>query len=672
MGNMNTSALQLHAVLAHPEFLELGLSQTLVVDQQGRIRWPLDLAQQKLSDHLLLSSETKELLEKGQNFYGPQVPVVWKGQSLVTKLKGLALWEENQPGAWLLTFDISDQSKEIQALRNRIEDLEKTSVAKSEFLANMSHELRSPLTSIIGMSHMLIETQLDPEQRECAEVITTSSSSLLNLINDTLDISKLDAGKVELEKIPFHLYGLVEQVCRSFLMQTHKKGLHLTIDYHPDLAQQVLGDPGRLRQILTNLVSNAIKFTSEGGVTLTLKKDTSSPKVISIVVSDTGIGIPDKSLAKIFNKFEQADQSTTRRYGGTGLGLAICKELCELMGGSIEVESVAGQGSSFKIEIQLEEQTQNEEFKLTRVGIENKKVLCVDTNPAILKIMCRNLQNSGLECDSATTGAQTLKLLEEAQNNFVPFDAVIMDFQLPDMDGVEMGRQIKNHPCLKNTHLIMLTSMGRKGDSQLVSEAGFEAYLVKPTAHDIILDTLACVLSNYQYQNRELITKYTLSEERASAQQVQGPNQIFSSEQLKSDQDKDASHRQLRILIAEDDTMIQKVLHKLMKKWQYNYVLVENGKMALDFFIQNKPQLILMDWHMPEMDGLAATQKIREHESGHRSTWIIGLTAGGADNVKEKCLIAGMDDHLQKPFDLEVFKSVLQHGLDMAQSLQSS
>jgi signal transduction histidine kinase/DNA-binding response OmpR family regulator len=665
------SALQLQHVLASSELLNSGFCKTIIFDLQNRLLWPDELAQQNLNDLLIGPEQLREKLEVAQVFHFPTLKLAWQGKSIQTPLRGQPLFEDQQHCAWLFSFDPSDSRLEIQNLKNRIEDLEKNSIAKSEFLANMSHELRSPLTSIIGMSHMLMETELDPEQKECAEVITTSSSGLLNLINDTLDISKLDAGKVHLEKIPFNLYGLVEQVCRSFLLQTQQKGLFLTIDYHPDLCQQMLGDPGRLRQILNNLISNAIKFTSEGGITITLRGNQAEPNKISIWVNDTGIGIPEKSCEKIFNKFEQADQSTTRRYGGTGLGLAICKELCELMEGTIKLDSIVGQSSTFKIELQLEPIQNDDEHKLTRVEIENKKVLCVDSNPALLKIMARNLRKSGLECLTAETGTMAMKLLLNALENLTPYDVVITDFQLADIDGLELAQQIKKNNVLKSTHLVMLTSLGKKGDSQRVSEAGFEAYLVKPTAHEILLDTLACVCSNRQNKNHELITKYTLSEERASANPVQGPTHITLQTSSTSSNNSAIEPQTLPILIAEDDPMIQKVLHKLMKKWNYDYTLVENGKLAVEHYQKEKPKLILMDWHMPECDGLTATKKIREIEGEQRATWIIGLTAGGADNVKEKCLAAGMDDHLQKPFDLDVFKTVLQQGLEMAKSLQN-
>ena len=557
----------------------------------------------------------------------------------------------------------------VEQLRARIDDLKKASVAKSEFLANMSHELRSPMTSIIAMTHMLLETDLEAEQRECADVISTSANGLLSLINDTLDISKLDAGKVELEHIPFNLYGLIEQVCRSFSVQAFNKNIHLTIDYHPEYHQQFSGDPCRIRQILNNLISNAIKFTSKGGVTVSVNEQHNG--LFHIGVTDSGIGIPLKAQEKIFNKFEQADQSTTRQYGGTGLGLAICKELAILMGGTIQVNSEAKVGSTFSISIPLQKEDEDH-HDLKRADIEGRNILVVDANPATLTIMKRNFEKSNLNCFIADKASAAMRVLSEQQRLKNSIDFIITDNHLPDINGAAMGRKLKQVLKSKAPRLIMLTSMGKKGDSQLVTEAGFEAYLVKPTAHDILLETLSCVLGNQGSTQNKLITKYTLAEEKASKDQTQGPTRISKPSSLTDQPKSEVAIEQHHVLIAEDDPMIQNVLQKLMKKLKIDYTMIDNGKKAVAAFKQQKPTLILMDWHMPELDGLKATQKIREIEKGERSVWIIGLTAGGTDNVKEKCLKAGMDDHLAKPFDVNVFKETVLHGIEMGASLQQA
>ena len=572
-----------------------------------------------------------------------------------------------------LLIQISDQTankKSLVDMEKRLDDMEKTTTAKSQFLANMSHELRSPMTSVIGMSHLLLETELDAEQRECAEVIHGSSTGLLNLINDTLDFSKLDAGKVQLESIPFNLYALVSQVCKGFKIQCDQKGTYIILDYFPDCHQQFRGDPGRFRQILNNFTSNAVKFTKEGGIKIEITKLSSdeNQETIKITVHDTGMGMSPEVLGRIFKKFVQADDSTTRKFGGTGLGLAISKELAELMGGEVGVDSEPGKGSSFWLKVTLPfEKDENERLK--RANIKGKKVLVIDGNPSILAIQSRNLLSSGLQCETSENAHDAIKVLVNASKENKPFDALVTDFTLPDMDGAELGHLIKGDSNISTTHLIMLTSMGKKGDSKRMHDAGYDAYLVKPTEHNILLEIIACSLARKD-SNEELITKYTLSEETTDTNLSQADKKKAYEEAKKAKANKNLAP--VEVLIAEDDPMIQKMMKKLMKKFNQPYCLVDNGEDAYQKAITGNYPLILMDWHMPILDGLQATQKIREFEGENRKTWVIALTAGGASDVKTKCLAAGMDDHLPKPFEIDVFKKVLESGIDIARQLNPS
>ncbi len=565
------------------------------------------------------------------------------------------------------TFPISEkEGSELKMLRTKVRQLERNSNAQNEFLANMSHELRTPMTSILGMAHMLLETELNPDQQECAEVIRASCSGLLTLVNETLDLSKLEVGKSKLESIPFNLCGLVEQVCKTFRLEAKKKGLQLLFDYGVDVPQEFNGDPGRLRQILTNLLSNAIKFTHRGQVSVKVKWTPKAACDVLLSVEDTGIGIPRDCFAKVFEKFEQVDATTTRRYGGTGLGMAIALELAKRMGGDIKLSSQVGVGSRFEVLLPLQV-VRTDHHKWQRAEIKGKAVLVVDAHATARKLISKSLIRSGMLVKSAGSLAEAMSFLQCGTKER-PFDFVITDDVLPDGSGFDIARHFDADEAQK-PHLIMLSSVGKRGDREKVSAAGFVAYLSKPTPNPIILELLAWVLGSGAEEQEALITRYTLSEHSASDQLTKNTGKGGSVKEASGDSSGLESPCRIELLIVEDDVMIQKLLSKIMKKLGQDFECVSDGEAAVEHFRTKGANLILMDWHLPKQDGLEATRQIRALENGSQECWIVGLSAGGEHDVRSRCLEAGMDDHLMKPFAVDAFLGMFRHAQSMVVQL---
>ncbi|MBX7219005.1 MAG: response regulator [Blastocatellia bacterium] len=644
------------------------VSSVMVLDREGRIltynrAWEELVKQHRLApafltpgaDYLAILRQTTTGNPTAEREFADRVEQVLEGASFGCTLEYKL--NQEQPDNWfgmrvmplqqeaggvvITHTNTTDRKQAEELMRLAHNTAIEAARTKSQFLANMSHEIRTPLNGVIGMTHLLMGTSLDAEQSDFVETIQQCGDALLSIINDILDFSKLEAGKMKIEVIEFDFIGLFERLYRLFQERTRSKAIAFSYHIDPDLPGILVGDPARLRQILMNLVSNAIKFTERGSVTFAAykKAETETAITVRFEVQDTGIGIPAEICHHLFQPFAQADDSTTRRFGGTGLGLAICKELTEMMGGTIGVESEVGVGSTFWLTLDFQKYNQSTDSFESELKLPpGVRLLVVDDNSTNRDILCRQVQGWKLFCESVGSGTQALETLRHAVEGGNPYHFVLLDMLMPEMDGMELARRIKSEAALADTLLVMLTSFSRRGHGEEALQAGISAYLSKPVSSRQLYRGLVKVWFERGGGETGLVTRYELGETGERPLPEKG----------------------FRVLLVEDSDINQAVAKGMLERLGCQVEVASNGLKALNLLQSTSFDLIFMDCQMPVMDGFETTGTIRERETGtDRHIPIVALTASAMPGDREQCLAAGMDDYISKPFKPEAFADML-------------
>ncbi len=533
--------------------------------------------------------------------------------------------------------------------------------AKSEFLANMSHEIRTPMNGVMGMAELLATTELDSKQRMFTDVIVKSGNSLLTIINDILDFSKLDAGQLELDPAPFPLAEAIEDVATLVSSKVAEKDLELIVRVAPELPTMFVGDVGRIRQIITNIVGNAVKFTEKGHVYVNVTEANhinEGTRRLRFEVEDTGIGIAKDDLDLVFEKFSQVDASSSRNHEGTGLGLSITSSLVSLMNGEVGVESTVGQGSTFWFEVELEAHEGGQK-KTLPIDVSGSKILVVDDNQINRAILAEQMQSWKFESVGLSSGEEVLPFLNAAANQDLTIDCIVLDYHMPRMNGVDVVNLLKADERFADVPIVMLTSVNETDDRRTFSSLGIQGHLVKPARSSLLLETIIQVIQedrvNAQASTDPIDAKPVLPEEALPTPEIVRPKD------------------KVDVLVCEDNEVNRLVFSQVLEGMDISYEMAVNGKQGVEFYEKYSPSMIIMDVSMPEMNGHEATAAIREIEAGTgQHTPILGVTAHAIVGDREKCLEAGMDDYLTKPVSPDALVERVTHWLGSGKNISEA